>query len=108
MSGAGWSFETHDPVGVIALHGGLLLAPGESTNIRTSVIVEGRPGGGEFGNCGYLGVPQDEEWATVLLQHIMNGRGIKVGRADGKRGPNTNNGLKVLRKQLGLAPFRTA
>lgn len=104
LSGAGWSFETHDPVGVIALHGGLLLAPGESTNIRTSVIVEGRPGGGEFGNCGYLGVLQDEEWATVLLQHIMNGRGIKVGRADGKRGPNTNNGLKVLRKQLGLAP----
>jgi hypothetical protein len=68
------------------------------------VIVQGQRNGGEFGNCSYLGVPQDDEWATVLLQHIMNGRGIKVGAADGKRGPNTNRGLATLRQQLNLPP----
>lgn len=102
LIGEGWSFEPHDPVGVLALNGGLLLAPGQSTNIRTSVIVEGRRNGGEFSNCAYLGVPDDEEWATVLVQHIMNGRGIPVGAADGKRGPKTDRGLATLRNQLGL------
>ena len=103
-SGAGWQLEQHEKIGIMGLHGNVLLAPGQKTIIRTAVIVEGQRRGGQFENCAILGVPEDDEWATMLVQQIMNTRGINVGAADGKMGPKTRRGLAQLRQQLNLPP----
>ncbi len=104
LSGGGWQLAQHEKIGIMGLHGNLLLAPGQKSVIRTSVIVAGQRRGGRFENCGILGVPEDDEWATMLVQQIMNTRGINVGAADGKKGPKTSRGLVQLRQQLNLPP----
>ncbi|WP_457650350.1 peptidoglycan-binding protein [Profundibacter sp.] len=81
-----------------------ILGVGETGGLDVTLTLPGLPQGGQFENCASLGVTDNLRDQAMILQRIMQMRGIDGGPVDGKPGRKTRAGLRLLQQQLGLEP----
>ena len=106
LSGNGWTCGAVVNAALSCSHPALNLAAGASTHIDLRMTVSALRKGGTFQNCAAVGVPNNRLERVVLIQKLMNDRGLNAGPVDGKPGQKTYTALRKLRSDLGLPESR--
>lgn len=106
QSSGGWSCSQPVAGAISCEHAGMTLAAGAFAPIDMSMQVQGVVNGGQFNNCGAVGVPVNRAQRVAAIQQALNTRGYNAGPVDGKAGNKTFAALALLQKSLGLPVTR--
>ncbi|WP_457645460.1 peptidoglycan-binding protein [Profundibacter sp.] len=103
-TGDGWTCNPASTDGSTCQTDLATLGVGETGGLDITLTLPGLRQGGQFENCAALGVGDNLRDQAMVLQRIMQMRGIDGGPVDGKPGRKTRAGLRLLQQQLGLEP----
>ncbi|MBN8292460.1 hypothetical protein JI664_10830 [Rhodobacter sp. NTK016B] len=70
--------------------------------IDLSLVVPGRPNGGQLQVCAQLGAPDNQRQRVAMVQNSLNQRGYDAGPVDGFTGRRTYGALAQVQAQLGV------